>query len=321
MVNYKTILKTLQKSYQYVDKILVLKNNGKIEYSTDNWHVKEDIKGFLASWASGNAQFVKMDGVKYSILQMEPERFVGTNRHKKGHLVGATTAERDKYLIAHINNKAKGWMHRAYPTVARAAVALNDTSKLKHLDSSGKKGKKSKKAAKKRKKALKKIKKTEKKVKKKLKKDKKKKAIKYAKKIIKIADSIGKTNIKKQYEDKIDELLGRKPEKTKEDSGKNVQSSLVKALTQQEPHRDEIEEAQAKQTTEPPKIDPIIMQEVKNFVHWINDKEGLGRFISYYLEQNNQKVISLLSSVYKDLKRIVNDYNGELKPKKNHLIA
>lgn len=59
---------------------------------------------------------------------MEPERFIGTNRHKKGHLVGATTPDKEKLMIAHIKPKAKGWFHMAYPAIARAAAMMEKGS-------------------------------------------------------------------------------------------------------------------------------------------------------------------------------------------------
>ncbi len=55
---------------------------------------------------------------------MAPERFVGTNRKKKGHLIGASTPSGDTYMIAHVNPRAKGWFHEAYPAVARAAAMM-----------------------------------------------------------------------------------------------------------------------------------------------------------------------------------------------------
>lgn len=299
MVDYKNIFKTLQKSYEYVDKILVLKDNGKIEYASENWDVKEDIKGFLTKWAGGNAQFVVMDGVKYSILQMEPERFVGTNRHKKGHLIGATSAERDKYLIAHIEDKAKGWMHAAYPTVARAAAALNDSSKLTHLDSS-KTGKKSGKKNKETKKALKQIEKLKDKFEKKLKKDKKGKAIDLAMEIIELTKSIGKNTIAETYQDKIDELLGKKKEKKSEEPEQKVEQPVVQSTG------GEAMIQQRAQMTTTPQVDPYLKQEVTNFLEWIKDKEGLAKFISYYLEQNDTQKISSLSEIYKRLYYITN---------------
>ncbi|MCJ7648347.1 MAG: hypothetical protein MUP85_07020, partial [Candidatus Lokiarchaeota archaeon] len=61
-----------------------------------------------------------MGGIKYSVLQMAPERFIATNMQKKGHLVGSSIPGTDMFLIAHIRQKAKGWMHMAYPAIARA---------------------------------------------------------------------------------------------------------------------------------------------------------------------------------------------------------
>jgi len=66
---------------------------------------------------------------------MEPERFIGTNRQKKGHLIGASTPDGDKYMLAHIKPKAKGWFHMAYPAVARAAAMLQKGSKSQFIES------------------------------------------------------------------------------------------------------------------------------------------------------------------------------------------
>ncbi len=112
----------------------IVDKNGKVLYSTSKWDVKKDIKGVLASWASGNAQFVLLNGIRYSILQMEPERFIGTNRNKKGHLIGASTPDGDKYMLAHIKPKAKGWFHMAYPAVARAAAMLKKGLKSEFIE-------------------------------------------------------------------------------------------------------------------------------------------------------------------------------------------
>jgi hypothetical protein len=134
LVNYKSIVKNLQKHYSDASEVAIVSNSGKIIYSTDNWDIKKDLKDLFSSWSSGNAQFVNVNGIRYSILQMEPERFIGTNLHKKGHLVGASTPEGDKYMIAHIKPKAKGWFHMAYPAIARAAAMIEKGSKSKFIE-------------------------------------------------------------------------------------------------------------------------------------------------------------------------------------------
>ena len=134
LVNYKNIIKNLQKHYSDASEVAIVSRSGKILYSTANWDIKKDIKELFSSWSSGAAQFVSVNGIRYSILQMEPERFIGTNLHKKGHLVGASTPEGDKYMIAHIKPKAKGWFHMAYPAVARAAAMIERGSKSQFIE-------------------------------------------------------------------------------------------------------------------------------------------------------------------------------------------
>ena len=134
IVNYKSIVKNLQKHYSDATEVVVVSNNAKILHSTSNWKVAKDVKGVLASWGSGNALSVNMNGIRYSVLQMAPERFIATNRKKKGHLVGSSIPGTDIYIIAHIKPKAKNWMHMAYPAIARAAAMMKKGSKAQFIE-------------------------------------------------------------------------------------------------------------------------------------------------------------------------------------------
>ncbi|MFX1327539.1 MAG: hypothetical protein ACFE91_05270 [Promethearchaeota archaeon] len=134
MTNFKSVVSKLQKHYPDATDVVIVDRKGKILYSTSKWDVKKDINGVLTSWASGSAQFVVLNDIRYSILQMEPERFIGTNRQKKGHLIGAATPDGDKYMLAHVRPKAKGWFHMAYPAVARAAAMLKKGSESKFIE-------------------------------------------------------------------------------------------------------------------------------------------------------------------------------------------
>jgi len=135
MVNIKSVVNKLQKHYPDAAEVAVVDNGGKALFSTSKWDIKKDIKEVLAKWASGNAQFVTLDGIRYLILQMEPERFIGTNRKNKGHLIGASTPDGKNYMLAHIKPKAKGWFHMAYPAVARAAAMLKKEIKSGFIES------------------------------------------------------------------------------------------------------------------------------------------------------------------------------------------
>jgi len=134
IVNYKSIVKNLQKYYSDATEVVVVSNKAKVLHSTSNWKVAKDVKGVLASWGSGSALFVNMNGIRYSVLQMAPERFIATNRKKKGHLVGSSIPGTDMYIIAHIRPKAKGWMHMAYPAIARAAAMMRKGSKSQFIE-------------------------------------------------------------------------------------------------------------------------------------------------------------------------------------------
>ena len=134
MVNIKSIIDKLQKHYPDATQVAVVDRSGKLLHSSGKWDVKRDIKGVLSNWASGNAQFVTLNDIRYSILQMEPERFIATNRKNKGHLIGASTPKGDILFIAHIKPKAKGWFHMAYPAVARAAAMLKKKSDSAFID-------------------------------------------------------------------------------------------------------------------------------------------------------------------------------------------
>ncbi|MFW9822019.1 MAG: hypothetical protein ACFFE4_03745 [Candidatus Thorarchaeota archaeon] len=128
MVNIKKVVDNLQKHYPDAAQVAVVDKQGKVLHLSGKWDVKGEIKGVLTNWSKGNAQFVTLNGIRYSILQMEPERFVATNRKNKGHLIGATTPDGKICFIAHIRPKAKGWFHMAYPAVARAAAMLKKGS-------------------------------------------------------------------------------------------------------------------------------------------------------------------------------------------------
>ncbi|MFO7797161.1 MAG: hypothetical protein ACQERB_07110 [Promethearchaeati archaeon] len=134
MTSYKSAIKYLKKSFPDVMETAFISGEGKILYSNDKWSIKNDLGALLSTWFSQNGQYVNLNGIRYSILQMEPERFVATNRKKKGHLVGAATPSLDKFLIAHISPKSKNWFHGAYPTIARVAAMIQSGFKIDMKD-------------------------------------------------------------------------------------------------------------------------------------------------------------------------------------------
>jgi len=51
-------------------------------------------------------------------------------------------------------------------------------------------------------------------------------------------------------------------------------------------------------------VDPQLQGEIKAFLDWIKDSEGLVGYINYYLQQNDTNIISELSKIYSELRQI-----------------
>lgn len=73
--------------------VAVVNNAGNIAYQTENWNLSED----LAQLRSTATEALKSDGknpgsmsimrIKYMIVEFTPERVVGTNVSRKGHII------------------------------------------------------------------------------------------------------------------------------------------------------------------------------------------------------------------------------------------
>lgn len=51
-------------------------------------------------------------------------------------------------------------------------------------------------------------------------------------------------------------------------------------------------------------IDPQLKGEIQSFLDWIKDNEGLSGYINYYLQQNNEYIITELAKIYAELRQI-----------------
>ena len=114
---------------------VVLRGN-EIVYSTDNWDVSADMSRVVSSWASMNAQFIMISGVKYSLLQCTSERLVATSIRGEGSIVGAKDDEHK--VLAYV--EPDGPMNAAYVESARVLSTLSSTGP--YLDAGAQLGKK-----------------------------------------------------------------------------------------------------------------------------------------------------------------------------------
>lgn len=68
--------------------VILASSNNEILFQTDNWDIGYDLGNIMNTWNTQGG-FVEVLGVRYSMLQCTPERFVATNIERKGHIVGA----------------------------------------------------------------------------------------------------------------------------------------------------------------------------------------------------------------------------------------
>ena len=141
-IKFDSILKSEVFKKGIIKKAVVVKANGKIIFNSKKWKLdSSDIKQCISSWQS-SAQFVTLQGEKYSCLRNEPGFFSGFNIKKKTYLIGAVTPDEDEkfYVLGYAPPKSNG--RNAYVDVVRAANKMKKGGS--YMDSSVQLGKFSK---------------------------------------------------------------------------------------------------------------------------------------------------------------------------------
>lgn len=133
-VDPETAVYNLMQSEPNIIAIAVIQGK-EIIYSTDNWDISDDVGRVVSSWASMNAQFVMISGVKYSLLQCTNERLVATSIRGEGHIVGA---KNDEYKVI-VYVEPDGNMSAAYMDTARCLSSMS--ASRPYLDNSAQMGK------------------------------------------------------------------------------------------------------------------------------------------------------------------------------------
>ncbi|MBD3196921.1 MAG: hypothetical protein GF317_17845 [Candidatus Lokiarchaeota archaeon] len=106
----------------------VLQGRKDIIFQTDNWDISPDIDKVISSWIGKNAQFIKISGVKYSMLQCTDERMAATSIKGEGSIIAAKDDEHK--LIAYVS--PDGDMRGAMMDTARAVAEMS--SKESYMD-------------------------------------------------------------------------------------------------------------------------------------------------------------------------------------------
>jgi hypothetical protein len=128
MVDVQTAVSNLMQKDPNIIAVAVLEGKKDIVFQTDNWDVSPDIDRVISSWVGQNAAFIKMSGVKYSMLQCTEERMAATSVKGEGSIVAAKDDEHK--IIAYVS--PDGDMRGAMMDTARALGKMS--SKESYLD-------------------------------------------------------------------------------------------------------------------------------------------------------------------------------------------
>lgn len=87
-------LDTMIKSESKTISTAIIKGEREIEYSTENWDIRDDIDEINSVWKSKKPTNLTISGIKYLIIQCTHERLVGIDSNKKGGILGFKDEER-----------------------------------------------------------------------------------------------------------------------------------------------------------------------------------------------------------------------------------
>lgn len=131
-VDPTTAVYNLMQSDPNIIAAAVIKNK-QVLYTTDNWDISGDVDRVLSSWVSQNAQFIMVSGVKYSILQMEPERLVAISLKGEGSICAAKDEEHALICYLQPDGDARGAImdvQRAVGSMSSQGPYLNASAQM-----------------------------------------------------------------------------------------------------------------------------------------------------------------------------------------------
>ncbi|MBN1800081.1 MAG: hypothetical protein JW891_01160 [Candidatus Lokiarchaeota archaeon] len=124
-VDPETAVYNLMQRDPNIIAVAILNSSNNIIYTTDNWDVSGDIGKVMSSWASLNAQFIMISGVKYSMLAQTMEGFTATSIRGEGHIIGAKDDEHR--VIAYL--EPDGYMQGASMDVQKCLADMSNKKK------------------------------------------------------------------------------------------------------------------------------------------------------------------------------------------------
>jgi hypothetical protein len=87
MVNYEEFIFALMDEEPAVFGGAVINNAGQLAYQTANWDITGDLEQLKKIAAGENPGSISIMKLKYMIVEYTPERVIGTNVGRKGHII------------------------------------------------------------------------------------------------------------------------------------------------------------------------------------------------------------------------------------------
>ena len=94
MEKTKQGLSELIKSESKTISAAIIRGEKEIEYTTENWDMRDDIDEINSMWKSMTSKHLTIADVKYIVIQCTPERLVGIDPIEKGGILGFKDDER-----------------------------------------------------------------------------------------------------------------------------------------------------------------------------------------------------------------------------------
>lgn len=87
MADIEDLIDGLLEAEPNVYGVAIIDSNGNLKTQTDNWNIVNDVPALIPIIEGNNPGKVSIQGINYIIVEAEPERIIGTNVAKKGHII------------------------------------------------------------------------------------------------------------------------------------------------------------------------------------------------------------------------------------------
>jgi hypothetical protein len=87
MVDIEELIDGLLDSDENIHGVAVIGVDGKLLTQTENWNIASDVSLLIPIIEGENPGKIVVQGISYLIVEATPERIIGTNVTKKGHLI------------------------------------------------------------------------------------------------------------------------------------------------------------------------------------------------------------------------------------------